>query len=259
MSSTISVGKMELQKHTFLDSTATKKFITFLNKRFDSTGELELQKHLKDYHWPKGTNEKNFEQTFDFFTDRRKQLNAALSNNNEEAAFEICSEILHWGGVGVATKNLAKIKKLRANKELMKTLNSARSIIQSKAIDIGNIEIPCNSGFSKIYTCLDNRFIIYDSRVAAKMCSLIGQCFNQTNPLGLGRTAFQANANRNPGPQFPMLTGHDSKYFESNIKAAWILEELAINNPRSGYSTEKLIFACQTVLFVTGFNLSKIP
>jgi len=181
----------------------------------------------------------------------------ALSNNDEECGFKICSDILQWGGVSVATKNLAKIERLRANKELMKTLNNARSYIQSKAIDINNIEIPCNSGFSKIYTCLDNRFIIYDSRVAAKMCSLIGQCFNQTNPLGLGKTTFQAKANRNPGPQFPMLTGHDSKYFESNIKAAWILEEFAINNPRPDYSAEKLTFACQTVLFVTGFDLSK--
>jgi len=69
---------MKLEKQTFIDSKTTEEFIEFLNKQFDSTGELELEKHLKDHHWPRGKNGINFEQTFELFTDLRRQLNAAL-------------------------------------------------------------------------------------------------------------------------------------------------------------------------------------
>ena len=119
-----------------------------------------------------------------------------------------------------------------------------------------------NSGFSKIYTLLDDQFIIYDSRVGAQLCLLIKQCFNG-NPMifELGKCAYQAKGNRDPGKDFPMLTGKPKKYFESNIKAAWILQRLADEHNLLKFTTDKMIFAYRIRLgceSVANHNLNRL-
>ena len=52
-----------------------------------------------------------------------------------------------------------------------------------------------------------------------------------------------------------MLTGKPKKYFESNIKAAWILQRLADEHNLLKLTTDKMIFAYQTALFVEGKTL----
>jgi len=73
--------------------------------------------------------------------------------------------------------------------------------------------------------------------------------------FGLGKCAYQAKVNREPGKDFPMLTGKPKKYFESNIKAAWILQRLADEHNLLKLTTDKMIFAYQTALFVEGKTL----
>jgi hypothetical protein len=52
-----------------------------------------------------------------------------------------------------------------------------------------------------------------------------------------------------------MLTGKPKKHFESNIKAAWMLQRLADEHNLLRFTTDKMIFAYQTALFVEGKTL----
>jgi hypothetical protein len=244
-----------LNKFDFLNSTEVDQFIVFLRKKIFSSAS-QIQQYLDDYKWPENKNGLNFEQTFEKVVSLRAGLKSALNSHDADQAFDICCEILRWGGVGVATPNIKKLKEIRSKRNFISTLQEARIFIQSYIIANENFHLPMNSGFSKIYTLLDEQFIIYDSRVAAQLCSLIKQCFND-NPKNfkLGKCAYQAKVNRDPGKGFPILTGKPKKYFESNIKAAWILQRLADEHNLLEFTTDKMIFAYQTALFVEGKTL----
>jgi hypothetical protein len=248
-----------LIKKDFLRSLEVIQFIDFLRFNYYNSAE-DLKRILNEYKWPEKGKSMNFEQTYLKFSEKRIELGVTLNFREESVTFKVCSEILNWGGVGVATKNIKELEKMRDQGSFMNILREARSMIRSTIIDTSGFSIPMNSGFSKIYTLLDDHFIIYDSRVAAKMCSLVKQCFKEKSdknpePIHLGKCDYQAKVNRDPGPEFPMLTGRPKQYFESNIKAAWILEKLALEHNILNYPVDKMIFAFQTALFVDGYEL----
>jgi hypothetical protein len=251
----IRIGVAMLNKYDFLNSTEVDQFIDFLRKEIFSSAS-QLQQYLDGYKWPENKNGLNFQQTFEKVVKLRAGLKSALNSHDADQAFDICCEILRWGGVGVATPNINKLKEIKSKGNFISTLKEARTFMQSYIIDNENFHLSMNSGFSKIYTLLDDQFIIYDSRVAAQLCSLVKQCFNG-NPviIGLGKCAYQAKANRDPGKDFPMLTGKPKKYFESNIKAAWMLQRLADEHNLLKLRTDIMIFAYQTALFVEGKTL----
>jgi hypothetical protein len=240
-----------LNNYDFVNSTEVNQFIDFLRNGIFSSAS-QLQKYLDDYKW----SGLNFEQTFEKVFSLRADLKLALNSHDADQAFDICCEILSWGGVGVATKNKKALEENRSNGNLISTLKKARTFIQSYIIDTENFNLRMNAGFSKIYALLGDEFIIYDSRVAAQLCWLIKQCFND-NPMifNFGKCDYMAKVNRDPGKEFPMLTGKPKKYFESNIKAAWILQRLADRHNLLKLSTDKMIFAYQTALFVEGKEL----
>jgi hypothetical protein len=247
-----------LNKKDFLRSPEVMQFIDFLRFNYYNSAE-DLKRILNEYKWPEKGKSMNFEQTYLKFSEKRIELGVTLNYREESVTFKVCSEILNWGGVGVATKNINELEKMRDQGSFMNNLREARYMIRSSIIDTAHFSIPMNSGFSKIYTLLDDHFIIYDSRVAAKMCWLVKDCFGgNPEPLKLGKCDYQAKVNRDPGPEFPMLTGRPKQYFESNIKAAWILEKLALEHNLLNYPIDKMIFAFQTALFVKGYDLGPV-
>jgi hypothetical protein len=224
------------------------KYVDFLRTHLVVGNYFE--EFIEKYKWPSKGVGFYFDKTYDMFDNYRNDFKTIIANKDEKAAGEKCLEILKWGGV--SQKNSTRIGQLVVDKRLIETLEKALAVIESKSIDTDKIDFHVNSGFSKIYTAISGRFIIYDSRVAAQMCYMIKQCFKGKNPLEFGKTAYRAKTKRDPGKEFPMVSSNPKQYFISNIKASWIIEELAIKNPVENYSTEKLIFAIQTALFVLG-------
>ena len=247
---------MIITKGEFLKTKEVVNYITFLVDAFQT--KFKLKDEINKYNWPDNSKGLNFEKTYTKIKELRDGLANALSDKDSAATLELCEDILKWGGVGVATKNINKLKKLVEEKKFLTTLLTAREVIQSDSTEKNAFPVPCNSGFSKIYTCLYGKFIIYDSRVAASMCFMASKCFENENPIQLGKAAYQAKVNRNPGKAFPMLTGNDKKYLESNIKASWIVEEMANQYNPHNFPTEKLIFAYQTAFFVLGKDLGEL-
>jgi len=248
-----------LEKTAFTQLEQVGIFVKFLRSQFIE--KYELKAYLEKYKWPENTKGLRFEETYFKFEKHRNNIDSFLNQKDEQMLSKECEEILKWGGVGVATKNIKKIKELQSEKIFFSTLVSAKKAITSNSVEFDDMPFPVNSGFSKIYACLDNRFIIYDSRVAAAMSFFIKKCFKNLIPqeLLLGIPDYQAKAERNPENSFPKIRRNPKKYFLSNIKAAWIIEELAGQTPNAlGFNQEKLIFAYQTALFVLGKNLSDI-
>lgn len=244
-----------LNKYYFLNDQDTIRFIDFLKYEYFNS-RSNVSGLLNQYRWPDNTKGLDFEETFQKVSAMRIQIKNAVNKRNEYGVYEISSDILNWGGVGVATKNIRVLESFKKERRLLDVIREARTLIRSSLLDMEQFRLPVNSGFSKIYTLLDDHFIIYDSRVAAKMCNLVKKCFG-SNPetLSLGKCDFQAKVNRDPGPEFPMLTGRPARYFESNLKAAWILEKLALEHNPLNYPVDKTIFAYQTALFVDGYEL----
>ena len=243
----------EIDKNSFLQLTDVKRFINYLKIEFNDPTRYE--KTLQDYCWPENSKGLNFEDTYKMIINLRNEFQNSLANKDQQRTSELCETILKWGGVGVAKANINKINEMKDRGIFLDTLISARNVIQSGKIEKDKISFPANSGFSKIYACLSENFIIYDSRVAARMCFLISECFKKNNPFSLGIPDYQAKGNRNPGHEFPKLRRNSQKYFESNTKASWIIEELAIQNPNDNFPKEKLMFAYQTVFFVFGKSI----
>ncbi|MEO5570395.1 MAG: hypothetical protein ABIT08_08865 [Bacteroidia bacterium] len=244
-----------LNKNTFLKEA--QGFIEFLINKFNDKDGINLSTEISNYHWPKGEKGFRFEETYEMIKRLREKFSNAISLENEDDILNLCTEILNWGGVGVAKKNLIHIENMKSKSELLQVLKKAQNLIKAEEIIVDGA-IPTNSGFSKIYTCLYERFVIYDSRVAAAMCFLMKQFYSKDSipeTIKLGKADFQSADQRDPGPEFPMISGNDKKYLESNIKAAWIIEKLAMENPKFDFKLEKLIFAYQTAFFVKGKNL----
>jgi len=242
-----------LNKREFLSNQSTKKYIDNLIRVFFTKQIVE--ESLGAYKWPNNKNALNFEQTYQCFQEWRKNLNIAINQNCQSSAYQICKDVLEWGGVGVAKKNIIKIEEIKKGKRLISLLKKAKETINAEQINIDKIDFPVNSGFSKVYTCLSENFIIYDSRVAAKMCSLSNSLFKDENPLNIGKAAYNAKVNRNPGKQFPMISGNNKKYFDSIIKAAWIIEDISKKHEILNLKQDKLIFAFQTTLFHAGYEI----
>ena len=119
-----------------------------------------------------------------------------------------------------------------------------------------------NSGFSKIYSLMVDRFPIYDSRVACALASLVlwfCQCTSRKavpESLSIGTLPHRAQGRRNPSCEhfsFPQISyGDTASYSRSNVKAAWLLGELAEHPPFSRQRDR--IHALQSALFMTGYE-----
>lgn len=240
-----------INKKDFLNEPVVKQYCDYLYSNFFQSESI-VKKYIEEYKWPLKGKSHNFDETYNMFEKWRKELNFALDKNDKPVALSICKDILNWGGGGVK-RNIPRIEDKSFN--LVEKLTRAREFIESENIDLTSFDLPMNSGFSKIYTMLNKDFIIYDSRVANQMCKMLKECF-KANPveIKLGKCASQSKSFVDPGKEFPMLTGNPKRYFESNIKAAWILGSLTQRYKGLGFENDKTLYALQTVLFVTGDN-----
>ena len=104
-------------------------------------------------------------------------------------------------------------------------------------------------------------FPMYDSRVACAVTSLIWLYWRENHlvqipeQLRLGvPPKLGENIDRNPFG-FPKLRwGQDTKYAGSNLKAAWLLGELADRGEFATLPVERRVWALQSALFMIGYK-----
>lgn len=261
-----------LSKDLFLKSEVTEGFIEWLLPYV--SGEISLktltEKYLFDslknaaeeYSWAKDI---GYEATYQKFQGFKTRLVTATEN---ATAFQTCAEIVKWGGIN-------NYDRLSAIGDIFYYLNHMKDKLIRDEICIYDLNPNfINSGFTKIYAAYIDGFTMYDGRVGAAICSLVGQYLLEIKSKAIprellfgwawGKGNIESRKNRNPNRKefcfgkFPEITERTRElHFISNIKANWLLYSLAKKtNIFYNESLDKRVFALQSALFMLG---EKIP
>ena len=236
---------------------------------------------------------KTFDQTAELFDEFRSELKEATDANpatdrDKDSFLNTADHVAKWGGIynlkSLPDMGRDALKILKANARRLDPKNADTD-------DLGNVT-HMGAGYSKIYSAMIKDFPIYDSRVACALTSLIwlfcreNRLAEVPEPLALGvpkgqdgvavlmkwlmknpeRQTWNINRLRNPrNPsddpyEFSNIEGISKKqlykYADSNLKAAWILGELAEigEGDFSKVPKKRRVRALEAALFMTGYE-----
>ena len=122
-----------------------------------------------------------------------------------------------------------------------------------------------NAGFTKIYSMLVDGFIIFDSRVAAALAALIRIFADHADlvaiplPLRIALPPGRAGVRHVPG--FPLAVAGSSgipAFASSNIRASWLVGEMAQRGRFADVSSELRGRALEAALFMIGYTVSDL-
>lgn len=195
-------------------------------------------------------------------------LKESILEKNSAKLFEFSASILKWGGVTRSNKN--KLEMMGENilayyDYSIRTLNPQKVNLSD---DFSGIIM--NSGFTKIYSLLIADFVIYDSRVGAALGLLIRKFLAENRILEIPDELNFAYGNarptkgddssrnkRNPSNEnykFPVLRNNDKHHTLNNLKANWLLKQIA---DKSKFSNEEnSIRALEAALFMIGYSVN---
>ena len=209
-----------------------------------------------------------FEETARVFDEWRHTMRAIMGRNASELDdhqrfIATAKRIREWGGI----RRHGDLEKLGSSAFAVLSDNARKLNPESGDTDDLRSFRHMGSGYSKIYAMMVPSLPIYDSRVACALTSLILiHCRQYELPgvpetLELGVPQSQGNQHRNPstGPYaFPTIwhsAAHGSRYAISNLKAAWLIAEMAgRGEPFAGMEQSCGILALQSALFMIGYR-----
>jgi len=187
---------------------------------------------------------------------------------SEEELFCTILEIFVWGSV--LTGNVKKAIELYKNKTLKSHIKQARFLLKSKEIlpqkgkSIGELELLWSSGWTKVYSFIDNDVLIYDSRVSAFLNhTLTYEILDNEESIKTLKLLtkylfnFKGNGNRERlvSKEFGFKNSHPNGVngFNANLIASWIIELLKekLNLTESSRQFER-------AFFMLGFDLKQI-
>lgn len=204
-------------------------------------------------------------ENMDVLDRLRSLLRQSRLRNDVNGFYAAATATLDWGGI----RNSRKLPALGTN--ALRTLCLAADQLDPASADTGKLEAvtQMNSGFSKVYSLLLDRFPIYDSRVACALASLVHKyCHEKKLPSVPVELAFGLPTSRNPDRRDPscskfnfprLLPGDAQHYAISNLRSAWLLGKLA-KQPFCDVPGERRVLALQSALFMIGYQrLPKLP
>ena len=280
-----------MTKQQYLSRPIVKEFIEWLkrcdqdfahsyfNRRTKKNWKCKsLNDAFQKYNW----SFKNSEGKTKFkYSDNENELNMlseklkeAYKNKNIENLFQYSSKICKWGGVlgGVKFGNL---KTLIENKSyLLEKYEKTEIAMSGLSADdeiLGDI-FNMNAGFTKIYSLLFDRLIIYDSRVGAALCLIVKDfCLIKgvkkiPSELKFGWSKAKEDKyalnpkNRKPDKvgedEFPDFnTKHKSHvHSKSMLRASWLIEKF-ITSTKGKNNVSKKMREFEAALFMIGYDL----
>lgn len=193
-------------------------------------------------------------------------IRKSLNESNTELFKAYCISILHWGGV------------LRSNREKINEMENSIEYFQNACLllnpDVVSLNnnfdnILMNSGFTKIYSLLIDNFAIYDGRVGAALGLLVRKYLEESNSNDIPESLKFAYGNpkvsysdkeellkRNPSNgkyKFPLLTNNGKLHTKNNIKANWLINEVASRTKFA--SCQNPMRALESALFMIGYDI----
>tara|TARA_B110001469_G_scaffold88167_1_gene83653 strand:- start:172 stop:1017 length:846 start_codon:yes stop_codon:yes gene_type:complete len=198
----------------------------------------------------------------------QKGLKKSIEENDSEKSLKYSISILEWGGV--TRSNSDKLKLM--GKEILIYYKNSMKILNPEKVNLNNdfSEIIMNSGFTKIYSLLVDNFVIYDSRVGAALGLLIKEFLTEKHILkipnelnfayGNARPSKGDDSNqnkRNPSTdiyKFSALRNNDKHHTLNNLKANWLLKEIA---DKSKFDQEETpVRSLEAALFMIGYSVN---
>lgn len=270
----------------YVQENDVKKFIDWINTKNEPGSFLHSYTSLKpkqdwqcnsvynayeNYNWafsftdPTGKQIKcnDFDESTAYLIEAKNNLMNAILINDQALTEKNCDAILGWGGVS------------KDRDKNIETLKTAQKTLTPLTFDTDH-EIKgifMNSGYSKIYSCLIDDFIIYDSRVGAALGLLVRKFCEETKIKSIPNNLHFAFADarlakghigkiRDPGNdvyKFSKLNNNASFYIHNNMKANWLVKEVT-DHPDSKFSrlkAEKRMRAFESALFMIGYKVNQ--
>lgn len=233
-----------------------------------------LREACEKYRWPMVGASRGFDETARLFdgwrrimADRGSWKSSPVGSPNQFR--DTAMDVTRWGRMPQVRSDLermgpSEIDALFANARLLDPDSGDADVRVLKA---GGIRY-MNSGYSKIYAMMLESFPIYDSRVACALTSLVrAYCVEHElgsvpEPLRLGVLSGRGVAVRDPSDEryrFVAISGDRdyrmTRHASSNLRAAWLLRELADREGRNGGWPEgREALALQSALFMAGYE-----
>lgn len=240
---------------------------------------LGLPAALNRYTWKsEGTNSGNWTEAVALLGTFRERLRHALELRDEDAALEVCRDIIKWGGDRNPEKGaLPFLRDFAAQKRLVGYIVTARADLALAGAKLGGeLRISkMNSMLTKVHALAsDDGLPIYDSRVAAAIAALVEmwrrapESGAQTLPELLAFPAtlgsrtvrhFAPNAIA-PGVMF-YGKAHERRtarsWVEAKIRLGWLMQKilLARQDLFAGTLVERM-HAFEASLFMVGYDVS---
>lgn len=281
-----------MKKQAYLDTPIVQEFIQWIVPRISGEVAFEhtytssrskqqwsctsIYNAFENYSWrfscnlpdSDKTSGNTFQESKAVLGAIEKGLRQALQQAESGDLLAYSASVLQWGGV------------LRSNYDYLENLGdgidtffeSAVTRLDPETVDTNDdfSGLRMNSGFTKIYSLLIDNFVIYDSRVGAALGLLIRLFLEEKQIENIPNELKFAYGNARPtkgdtGPlnrrnpsqgslKFPLLTNDDKKHIDHNIRANWLLKELA---GQSTFSTEPSpIRALESALFMIGYAVN---
>jgi hypothetical protein len=286
-----------MEKNTYLQTSAVANFVKWMSENLDGdtfahqytnrrSGCVWRCDSLYDayaqYHWPHPGNQRlgepagaTFESSATTLQALSQDLQNALgSQGSDHSVVTAAVDVMTWGGV-----RAGNVRWLHANQaSLPRVLSSTR-----QALDAGNTGHPLlvakdlrfNAGMTKVYSLICDRFVIYDSRVAAALGWAVVK-FCQAAELSEVPQELRfpwapaKSAAKDPSPKrrnagqsgfiFPRLKS-GSNHAAWNLKASWllsaVLEQDSVQNSQF-HQVERFdtrLRALEAALFMIGYDL----
>jgi hypothetical protein len=277
--------------HQFADWLATRldQPDSFKHSYFLESADLEwscssLYDAYQKYWWPfkfechvlgrQVSGSEGLSSSLDYLTELAAIFRPAVENNDVETTINCALSALEWGGV--LGKNRARV--VAMGRDICGSLAYISEKLNMDSVRLGeNQDIHINSGFTKIYSLLVDDFIMYDGRVGAAL-GLLGRLFCQEAGLAqipqeiefsYGRSqeapgGMTGPNRRNPSTaayRLPEFTGDRQRHLDDNIKAGWLLKNLAdkanskFNELPQAPPLNERLTALQSALFMIGYDV----
>lgn len=294
-----SLGLDGLSRAEYLNDSVVKDFIRWLEGLIDEPGLFKHQYYLvkakrawkcdslyeayERYWWPynlycplqgKQVSGIGFNDSFKYMNLLAEAFRNSVQRQDTQLIRKCTSAMLAWGGV--LNRNQDRIANL--GEQVGDYFKRAKENLNLSDTRLGNHDdIFINSGFTKLYSLLINDFIMYDGRVGAAL-GLLGRLYSQEKTyakipdtiefsFGSGKvsSAKQLDDNRrDPSTnnyRLPEFSGNQTRHMNDNIKASWLLKELADKTrsrftslPQDALLNERLT-AIQSALFMIGYDV----
>ena len=257
--------------------------ITFINVH--GAAYKFIANAFKSYAWPekKNNNIQNIESELlplkakANFAENSKileKIQSGLRNALTDASYaSYATSTMQWGGVTGGNNDWIienTLDIIERSKEVCEFLNTNDDDVAAwmKGSNYQNGNLRFNAGFTKVYSLLQDNFVIYDSRVAGALAWLVMIWDSSNEPAKVNKDHCLAfgclPAKEGPNAKFNKIRNPDSSIFKQinnprqhlhwNIRASWVLEE---SIKLAGEKSQHLgIRDIEAALFMIGYDLS---